>query len=240
MQNAIVVKENTNARKYCKSNKDARKYCKGNKDNSNENCDEGVRPVLTGRRKRTKTVRDKRARFFVQTDFTGLKSLLSGKLTFGIGFERSASNTSTKDELELSGSVEDVEQLLNNEPPAELLRITGREENNIHNCDENDENEINSTIDRNVDNNASNTNYTTTIDDNDEDDTTDHYATNNNSVVQSNNSNNNNENNYHDYGKKNLDNFHEDKCTHSKNETKIITSTSNGANGSTIVIEEIE
>lgn len=231
-----------------------------------------AKTTLTGKRKRTKNVCDKQTRFFVQTDFSGLKSLFNGKLTFGIGFVRSASNTKTSDELELNGSVEDLEKLLTtSEKNAPITAIpestqinmitddTCREDNNVidgkiysitylndendisnnGNCSQSDDDDTlnnqngvdTDKNDKNVKNDSNNENGSNNKNDRNDND----------NIYEKNENNGNKEENEHNItGNCNND---ENKNI---NQTKHNSNNSNGntiytdANGSTVIINEIE
>lgn len=64
--------------------------------------------ILTGRRKRSKRVNDSRFNVFFHTEFPGISSLLTGKMSFGFGLSRSASNTKIKDEIEINGTANNI------------------------------------------------------------------------------------------------------------------------------------
>lgn len=243
-----------------------------------------AKTTLTGKRKRTKNVCDKQTRFFVQTDFSGLKSLFNGKLTFGIGFVRSASNTKTSDELELNGSVEDLEKLLttsekfapitaiqestqinmitddtcrenNNAIDGKIYSITyWNDENDISNngnCSKSDDDDIlnnknevdTNKNDENVKNDSNNENGSNNKNDsNDNNDSNNKNDRNDNDNIyeKKENSGNKEENDHNITG-----NFNNDE-NKNINQTKHNSNNSNGntiytdANGSTVIINEIE
>lgn len=76
--------------------------------------------ILTGKLKRNKRVHDSRFNMFFHTEFSGLSSLLTGKMSIGFGLSRSASNKKIKDEIELSGKTNEIKKILLCRPEMEL------------------------------------------------------------------------------------------------------------------------